>query len=264
MTATFTRVEADPVYAADGATDTELAAAVAAVETALAAKQASATAATDAELASAVEDLVILLAAKQDSSTAATDSEVAAAIAAHAAGAATDAELAAAVAILNTSIGLKQDASTAATDSELAAALSGQSLATVDNIAAYTAPSSGANDVPGSTSAVVTTPASGRLRAEAFTPWLSGDVAGSAVVLAIHEAPVVNGVQGAFTEVQRGIWSNVTAGKGAAMLVSAPLSHAPGAQYVYKLVVYAYNGTSKPTVSALGLTGKTYLDITAR
>lgn len=80
--------------------DAELATAIAAVNTSLAAKQESATAATDAELAAAVAALNTTLAAKQDAGTAATDAEVAAAIAAHAAGDASDEDLAAAVAAL--------------------------------------------------------------------------------------------------------------------------------------------------------------------
>ena len=110
--ARWPQTETDPAYVAGGATDAELAAAVATVNTALAAKQESSTAATDAELASAVAALEALLADKQDSATAASDAEVTAAIAAHAAGDATDAELAAAVATLEASM---------ATDAELAA-----------------------------------------------------------------------------------------------------------------------------------------------
>lgn len=129
--------ETDPVYVAGGATDVELAAAIDTVNTALAAKQASATAATDAELADAVAALEATLATKQDSSSAATDAEVTAAIAAHVAGDATDAELQAAVDSLTASLALKQDAATAATDTELSTGLAGKQdvlAGTVDTV----------------------------------------------------------------------------------------------------------------------------------
>lgn len=127
MPARIPSSEADPVYAAGGATDAELASAITTVNAALAAKQASATAATDAELASAVADLEALLADKADSADVATD--IAAAVSAHAAGDASDAELAAAVASLTASIAAKQDASTASTDAERDAHMASGTLA---------------------------------------------------------------------------------------------------------------------------------------
>lgn len=111
---------------ATAATDAELSAAVATINTALGTKQASATAATDAELAAAVALL-------QDKATAATDSELASAVATintalafkqDAATAATDSELAAAMSTINAALTGKQDAADAATDAELAAAVS--------------------------------------------------------------------------------------------------------------------------------------------
>lgn len=113
--------ETDPVFTAGGATDVELAAAVATLNTALAAKQASATAATDAELQAAVDALNATIDALPTGSE--VDADIAAAIAAHAASDASDAELASAVASLTASIALKQDAATAATDTELADAV---------------------------------------------------------------------------------------------------------------------------------------------
>lgn len=119
----------------DFATQTELDDAVATVNTALAAKQASSTAATDVELASAVADLEALLADKADSGDVATD--IAAAISAHAAGDASDAELASAVASLTTSIATKQDASTASTDAERDAHMASGTLAARPAAATY-------------------------------------------------------------------------------------------------------------------------------
>jgi hypothetical protein len=69
-------------HAAGDATDAELAAAVSALEAAIALKQDASTAATDAELASALATVTSALALKQDAATAATDAEVTAAIAA--------------------------------------------------------------------------------------------------------------------------------------------------------------------------------------
>lgn len=79
MAATMPQAELDPAYAAGGATDIEVAAAIADVNAALADHAAGD--ATDAELAAAVATLNASVAAKQDAATAATDAEVAAAIA---------------------------------------------------------------------------------------------------------------------------------------------------------------------------------------
>lgn len=95
------------------------------LEAAVALLQEKATAATDAELSAAVATINTALGTKQGAATAATDAELAAAVATlqAAATAATDAELASAVATLNTALSNKQDAATAATDAELAAGL---------------------------------------------------------------------------------------------------------------------------------------------
>lgn len=122
------------------ATDSELAAAIATVNSTLSGKQDASTAATDAELAAAVSTINSSLSAKQDAATAATDSELAAAVATlnsalaakqDGSTAATDTELAAAVATINSALATKQDSSTAATDSELAAAIAAVATAKV-------------------------------------------------------------------------------------------------------------------------------------
>lgn len=76
---------------ATAATDAELSAAIATVNSAISGKQDAATAATDAELTAAINTINTSLAAKQDASSAATD-----------------AELGSAVSTINTSLGAKQ------------------------------------------------------------------------------------------------------------------------------------------------------------
>jgi hypothetical protein len=147
---------------------------------------------------------------------------------------------------------------------ESAGGFSGQSLAVVDDIPPFTSGASTLTEVTGSLTPTITVPASGRIKVEAFTPWLAGDVANSAPVLGIYEALVTSGVAGAFSIVTSAVWANVTAGKGVPVMVARPLARTPGNQYQYKLQVFAFTGASKPSVSNLGVGGSTYIEITAR
>jgi hypothetical protein len=125
-------VEADPVFTASGATDAEVAAAVAVEVAARVAAILALEGEVADDLAAAMDDVDAALALKQAAATAATDAELAAVEAAleadvalkqDAITAATDAELSAAVSSLTTAISAKQDAATAATDAEVAAAI---------------------------------------------------------------------------------------------------------------------------------------------
>lgn len=142
---------------------------------------------------------------------------------------------------------------------------SGRSLTTLDNIAAFTsATGAGPHDVPGSTTGVITVPPSGKIRVEGYTPSCYGSIAGDSMVFGVSEAAVVNGVQQAFAAVAGAVVYVPAIDKGQPAVALAVLNRTPGAQYVYKLIIWRLSGTGNPKVSSFAAGGRIFLDVTAR
>lgn len=150
-------------------------------------------------------------------------------------------------------------------DPLLAAPLSGQSLGRASRDVSYAAPNAGANDVPNLQTTEVLIPASGLIEVKAGCVYAALGTIGAGQIV-IYEAPVVNGVVGAFggAAVSTFWFRADTANQGSqSPHWSEPLVRTPGNKYVYKMSVATLSGTGVVSLTASS-SGKIWIDVVAR